>query len=181
MTITSSSELELRLELRARIDVSRGKLEIQEISVSQCQSVAFEVTFCKASRSTKLNNKGVKVAVRCIIYMRVSGKRIVVSRVEVQIQVISVPQCHSAAFEVIQSLVDFRKASSSTKLVENPGNSSLAPDKAKSERLLEIRTLNDEVSLTRYYTELAGNRWREKNVKSVACRAPLILGGLVRK
>ena len=79
----------------------------------------------------------------------------------------TVPQC---CFEVIQSLVfAFRKASRSTKLVENPGNSSVAPDKAKSERSLEIRTLNDEVCLTRYYIELAGNRWREKNVKSVAC------------
>ena len=42
-------------------------------------------------------NKSVKVVVRYIIYMRVSGKRIVVSRVEVQIKVISVPQCHSVA------------------------------------------------------------------------------------
>ena len=71
-------------------------------------------------------NKNVRVVVRYITYTRVSGKRIVVSRVKVQIQVISVPQCHSVAFEVIQSLGAFRKASSSTKLVENPGTSSLA-------------------------------------------------------
>ena len=37
---TSSQEL-VRLDLRARIDVSRGKLEIQVISVPQCQGVAF--------------------------------------------------------------------------------------------------------------------------------------------
>ena len=53
--------------------------------------------------------------------LSVSGKRNVVSRVEVQIQVISVLQCHSVAFEVIQSLGAFRKVSRSTKLVENPG------------------------------------------------------------
>ena len=35
--------MELRLDLRTRIDVRRGKLEIQEISIPQCQSVAFEV------------------------------------------------------------------------------------------------------------------------------------------
>ena len=78
----------------------------------------------------------------------------------------TVPQC---CFKVIQSLVAFREASRSTKLVENPGTSSLAPDKAKPERLFEIRTLLDEGCLTRHYIELAGNRWREKNVKSIAC------------
>ena len=66
-------------------------------------------------------NKSVRIVVRYIIYTRVSDKRIVVSRVKVQKQVISVPQCHSVAFEVIQSLGAFRKASSSTNLVENPG------------------------------------------------------------
>ena len=44
-------------------------------------------------------NKSVKVVIRCIIYMRVISKRIVVSRVEVQIQVIT--QCRCVAFEVI--------------------------------------------------------------------------------
>ena len=34
--------------------------------------------------------------------------------------------------------------------------------------LLENRTLRDEGCLTRYYIELAANRWRKKNVKSVA-------------
>ena len=58
MCITSTWELAgVKLNLRARIDVSRGKLEIQEISIPQRQSVAYEVikglgTFRKASRST---------------------------------------------------------------------------------------------------------------------------------
>ena len=55
------------------------------------------------------------------VLFSVSGKRIVVSRVEVQIQLISVPQCHSVAFEVIQSLGASRKVNRSTNLVENPG------------------------------------------------------------
>ena len=50
----------LGLELRARIDVSRGSLKIQVISVPQCQGVAFEViqslgTFRKANRSVDLS------------------------------------------------------------------------------------------------------------------------------
>ena len=92
------------------------------------------------------------------------------SRNKLRIQVISVPQCQGVAFEVIQSLVTFRKASRSTKVVENPGNKGLPSGKAKSETLLENRTLLDDGCLTRYYyIELAGNRWRKKNVKSDAC------------
>ena len=62
------------------------------------------------------------------------------SRNKLRIQVISVPQCQGVAFEVI--LVTFRKASRSTKVVENPGNKGLASGKAKSETLLENRTLS---------------------------------------
>ena len=43
------------------------------------------------------------------------------SRDKLKIQVISLRQCQSVAFEVIQSLGTFRKASCSTKLGENPG------------------------------------------------------------
>ena len=91
------------------------------------------------------------------------------SRNKLRIQVISVPQCQGVAFQVIQSLVTFCRASRSTKLVENPGNKGLAPGKAKSETLLENRNLLDEGCLTHYYIELVGNRWRKKNVKSDAC------------
>ena len=44
-----------------------------------------------------------------------------VSKIKGEIRVITVPQCRWVAFEVVPSLGTFRRASRSTKLVENPG------------------------------------------------------------
>ena len=60
-------------------------------------------------------NKCVKVVVKSKLGLRRNLRaRIDVSRDKLKIQVISVPQCQSVAFEVIQSLGTFRKASRST-------------------------------------------------------------------